>query len=167
MKSISVITAMALVLLPTSPLHGQNPLSSAITGPPPFTTVQITPSLGGCPSTTGFHAVSWSTGTSSSTVSQVLTINKLLDDCSVPLFSFVVQNTAVTTLLLTEHDGSTNQPLMTLKLEKAAAVDYKLMSDPSSASLTEQLTFDYEKITFTNQTTGQHFCFDKTTRMPC
>lgn len=165
MKTISVIRGMTLALLLPTLLQGQNPLSSATAPPPSFTTVQIT-GLVGCPAA-GFQAVTWSTGDNATTVSETLAVSKLFDTCSVPLFELVVLGKPISALLLTEHNGQTGTPLMSLKLEKAVAINYQLVGDQSTASPSEQLTFDYARITITDLINGVHFCYDKTQRKMC
>jgi hypothetical protein len=92
--------------------------------------------------------------------------SKRFDECSPPLFALVLLGTTITSLTLTERSPQAIA-LMLIKLGKAHAASYQLNGDQSTPSPIEQISFDYENITFENPGNGVKFCYDKALRVKC
>jgi type VI protein secretion system component Hcp len=162
MKKIGMLVVCTLLL--AAGAWGQNGRHSTIT-------VTVDGLSCTTPAGTGmFSALTWGFGatlpvTSSTTgagnsigkasLSDV-TITKRTDSCSPVLFGDVVMGGKLKKVTILQQDGNKDD-VFQLTLEEVVISSYQLSGDEAHEVPTEQLTFNYKKITITDMITGTKF----------
>ena len=97
---------------------------------------------------------------SKSTLTDV-TITKRTDSCSPLLFGSVVQGKHIKKVTILQQDGNQDD-VFQVTLEQVVISGYQISGDESHEVPTEQITFNYSKITIMDVITGTKFGWDVT-----